>query len=452
MKPSTKILLAFYGDDFTGSTDALEFITRAGAKAVLFTETPTAEQLAAIPGLNVYGVAGKTRSLSPDEMEKILIPAFEQMKAMGARHVHYKVCSTFDSSETIGSIGKAIDCGTTVFKNEFTPVLGGMPALGRYCLFGNLFAKMGIGSDGAIFRLDRHPSMSIHPVTPAMESDLTKLLGSQTTKKTGLIDILKVSGSRGDINQAVEKLLAEKTSVLVYDALKNEDLVSFASHLDAIATGYKMTLFSVGSSGIEMGLGTHWMRNGLMSPVKEWAPVTKAEPLLVVSGSCSPVTAAQIDYANANGFEEIVLDAVKICNDDTLDGNQLAEIVDKLQQKKNLIVHTGLKQAQNLSSEKLGTALGSIAKKVVLKAGVKRILVAGGDTSSYAARAMEIDAVEMLAPLVTGAPLCKVHSRNEAMHGLEVNFKGGQVGPENYFMMVVNGGRPSAAHGSINSP
>lgn len=183
MKPSTKILLAFYGDDFTGSTDALEFITRAGAKAVLFTEVPTAEQLAAIPGLNVYGVAGKTRSLSPGEMGKILMPAFEQMKTTGARHVHYKVCSTFDSSATIGSIGKAIDCGAAVFKNEFTPVLGGMPALGRYCLFGNLFAKMGIGSDGAIYRLDRHPSMSMHPVTPATESDLTKLLGGQTAKK-----------------------------------------------------------------------------------------------------------------------------------------------------------------------------------------------------------------------------------------------------------------------------
>ncbi len=436
MKQKPNILLAFYGDDFTGSTDALEFITRAGAKAVLFTEVPTADQLAAIPGLQVFGVAGKTRSLSPDEMEKILLPAFEQIKAIGARHVHYKICSTFDSSATVGSIGKAIDCGVTVFKNEFTPVLGGMPALGRYCLFGNLFAKMGIGSEGAIYRLDRHPSMSVHPVTPATESDLTKLLAGQTSKKTGLVDILKVSGSMGDINLAVEKLISEQSNVLVYDAMKNEDLVSIAGHLDAIATGYRMTLFSVGSSGIEMGLGTHWIRNGYFSPVKEWAPVSKAEPLLVVSGSCSPVTAAQISYATANGFEEIILDAVKISNDGTLDGNQLATIVEKLQHKKNLIVHTGSKQVQNLSSEKLGTALGTIAKKAVLKAGVKRILVAGGDTSSYAARAMEIDAVEMLAPLVTGAPLCKVHSRNEAMQGLEVNFKGGQVGGKEYFLKV----------------
>ncbi|MEI9955987.1 MAG: four-carbon acid sugar kinase family protein [Ferruginibacter sp.] len=66
MNNHSKILLAFYGDDFTGSTDALEFICRAGAKAVLFIEPPTIEQLKSFPNLNAYGVAGKTRSLHPD--------------------------------------------------------------------------------------------------------------------------------------------------------------------------------------------------------------------------------------------------------------------------------------------------------------------------------------------------------------------------------------------------
>lgn len=436
MSSLTKIILAFYGDDFTGSTDALEFITRAGAKAVLFTETPTAEQLAAIPGLNVYGVAGKTRALSPNEMEQVLLPAFEQMKANGARHVHYKVCSTFDSSASIGSIGKAIDCGAVVFQNNYIPVLGGMPALGRYCLFGNLFAKMGIGTDGAVYRLDRHPSMSKHPVTPATESDLTKLLAGQTTRKIGLVDILKVSGSRGDINQAVDNLLAHNTEIIVFDALTAEDLLGIGEHLDTMALQKRKPQFSVGSSGIEMGLGSYWNRNHLFNPVKEWPLITKADPLLVVSGSCSPVTSAQIGYAKANGFEEIIIDAAKICNDDTMDGKQVATIIEKLQQKKNLVVHTGDNQGAVLSSEKLGTALGTIAKKAVLRAGIKRIVVAGGDTSSYAARAMEIDAVEMLAPLVSGAPLCKVYSGNELMNGLEVNFKGGQVGGKEYFLKV----------------
>ena len=142
MVKNNKILLAFYGDDFTGSTDALEFITRAGAKTILFTEPAGLDTLKHFPDLQAFGVAGATRSLPATQMEKILVPAFEQMKDSGARHVHYKVCSTFDSSATVGSIGKAIDCGKTVFSNKNIPVLGGMPALGRYCVFGNLFARM----------------------------------------------------------------------------------------------------------------------------------------------------------------------------------------------------------------------------------------------------------------------------------------------------------------------
>ena len=110
-----------------------------------------------------------------------------------------------------------------------------------------------------------------------------------------------------------------------------------------------------------------------------------------------------------------------------------------LNQQKSVIVHTGEKQTQNLSSEKLGTALGAIAKDAVISTGVKRVVIAGGDTSSYAARAMEIDAVEMIAPLVIGAPLCKAYSKNKKINGLEVNFKGGQVGSEDYFEVMANG-------------
>src|ERR1044071_2989998 len=187
------ILLAFYGDDFTGSTDALEFMTRAGAKTVLFIEPPTAKQLANYPGLDAFGVAGMTRAPSPEEMEQTLLPAFKALKKSGARHVHYKVCSTFDSSPAIGSIGKAIDTGAQVFKNKFVPLLVAAPSLGRYCLFGNLFARFGIGSDGGIYRLDRHPSVSRHPVTPMTEADLQRHLSRQPRRSIVLFDILSVS-------------------------------------------------------------------------------------------------------------------------------------------------------------------------------------------------------------------------------------------------------------------
>ena len=198
-------------------------------------------------------------------------------------------------------------------------------------------------------------------------------------------------------------------------------------------------LFSVGGSSVEMALGKYWNEKKILEPVTEWKHPGKANPLLVISGSCSPVTAAQMAHAKANGFEEIIIDAVKICNDGIIEHAVIEKVNTLLQQQKNVIVHTGVKQSANLSSEKLGTALGQIAKTAAELSLVKRIVIAGGDTSSYAARAMEVEAVEMIAPLVSGAPLCKALSKNKSINGLEVNFKGGQVGSENYFELMVRG-------------
>jgi len=428
-----KILLAFYGDDFTGSTDALEFISHAGAKAVLFTELPTAEQLQSFDDLDAFGVAGKTRALNPDEMERTLLPAFEQMKAIRAKHIHYKVCSTFDSSPTIGSIGRAIDCGAKIFGNKMIPVLGGMPALGRYCVFGNLFAKMGIGSKGNIYRIDKHPSMSKHPVTPMNEADLRIHLGKQTNKKIGLIDNIQQKGKK---KEWLDNITDEE--VVLLDTMNEDELLKIGDWLDSQQKKHGH-LFSVGGSGIEMALGNSWNKEGVLKPVTKWKKIKKAEPLLVISGSCSPVTAGQIAFAKANGFEDMIIDTVTICKDGVVDETVMKRISELLSQQKNLIVHTGKKHTQNLSSEKLGTALGTIAKDAVMNTFVRRVVIAGGDTSSYAARAMEIDAVEMIAPMVIGAPLCKAYSKNEKVNGLEVNFKGGQVGDEKYFEVLRSG-------------
>lgn len=427
-----QLLLAFYGDDFTGSTDALEFICRAGAKAILFIDPPTAEQLEKYPGLEAFGVAGMTRSLPPMEMEAILIPAFKKLKAMGAKHVHYKVCSTFDSSPAVGSIGKAIDCGSAVFKNKIIPVLGGMPALGRYCVFGNLFARMGTAGAGKIHRLDRHPSMSKHPVTPSNESDLRLHLGKQTDKEIGLIDLL-------DLEKPVEQMNEDITEeVVLIDVVYDEHLIKIGEWINKQAQGQD-PLFSIGSSGIELALGKYWNKIKLLEPVEEWQGMGKLTPLLVVSGSCSPVSAAQISFAKTKGFEEVIIDPVKIVRDSVVDELILQKITELLEAGKNVIVHTGERHVKNLSSAKLGKTLGTIARLAAESRLVKRVIVAGGDTSSYAARAMEIEAVEMVASVVSGAPLCKAISTNPAINRLEINFKGGQVGEEDYFVRMTGG-------------
>ena len=462
MVSATQLLISYYGDDFTGSTDALEFLTRAGVRTALFIEPPTPDKLARYPGLQGIGVAGLTRSMTPDAMEATLRPALTALRSLGAPHVHYKVCSTFDSSPTIGSIGRVMDVAAEIFKAPFIPLLVGAPALGRFCLFGNLYARMGIGSDGEIHRLDRHPSMSRHPITPMDESDLRLHLAKQTQKRSALFDILKVALPPAEAKAALDKILADKPDVVLFDALYANQLGLIGGLIDTFGRAEK-PLFSVGSSGIEMALGAHWAAEKKLQPVSNWPDPGEAKPLLVASGSCSPVTDGQIARAVAGGFADVPLDTAAIAAEkDTEKAVQIAadETARHLKAGRSVVIHTskgasdpriaatadvfakrGLDKmtVRTLTAQLFGTALGKAVRKAIEKSKVKRLCIAGGDTSSFAARALGIEAVEMIGPITPGAPLCRAHAPGSPADGLEVNFKGGQVGSADYFSVVARG-------------
>ena len=448
----SKLLLTFYGDDFTGSTDALEQLTLAGIRAALFIEPPTPTQLKQFPGLQAVGVAGMTRSLPPGAMGKVLRPAFKKLKALGARHVHYKVCSTFDSAPAVGSIGRAIDVAAKIFRAPFVPLLVGAPVLGRYCLFGNLFARFGIGSDGAIHRLDRHPSVSRHPITPMNEADLRLHLAKQTKKKIALFDILQVALPEAGARAALKKILADKPDVILFDVLGEEQLRRIGGLIDSFASA-KRPLFSAGSSGIEMALAAFWNqkpgRDALLR-VRADRQVRPTSQILVGSGSCSPVTANQIAWALKHGFAEIALDAAAWAS-----GKKASAEIQRatettrelLQHGRSVIVHTphrgsdgrAVAKLRGQSAKILGAALGTILHGVLAQSRVRRLCISGGDTSSYAARALGIEALEMIAQLTPGAPLCRAVAPDSPVDGCEIVFKGGQVGSENYFEIVKRG-------------
>ncbi len=438
--PSTPALV-YYGDDFTGSTDALEFLTRAGLRTALFIAPPTADQLRRHGGLDAIGVAGLTRSLAPEAMERELRPAFIALRALGAAHAHYKVCSTFDSSPAIGSIGRAIEIGAEVFGSRFVPLVVGAPPLGRHCVFGNLFARMGIGSAGAIHRLDRHPSMSKHPSTPANESDLRLHLARQTAKPIGLVDILAVAAEDEAVTRhALERELESGAEIVLFDVLHERELARIGALIDADAATGDRPLFSAGSSAIEMALGAHWQAQGRFNPPASFSEPVPDGPLLVVSGSCSPTTDRQIGRALAKGFVEMPLDAAKLASSST-DRQATDRVIDHLRAGRHVIVHTsrGLVDAtlatiQDRTAELFGRALGLLAREAIAQVGIKRLVVAGGDTSSHAARALGIEAVEMIAPLSPGAPWCRAFAPGSPADGIAVNFKGGQVGAEDYFL------------------
>jgi 3-oxoisoapionate kinase len=482
-----KLLLTFYGDDFTGSTDALEQLSLAGIRTALFIQPPTPAKLKKFPGLQAVGVAGKTRSLAPADMERELKPAFFALKKLKPRHVHYKVCSTFDSAPHIGSIGKVMDLAANIFPAPFIPLLVAAPALGRYTVFGQHFARYGIGSTGAIHRLDRHPSISKHPVTPMTEADLRVHLAGQTKKRVALFDILKVALPVKEARRALKQVTAGKPDAILFDALTTEHIACIGELLEA-AAGKKGPLFSVGSSGLEAALASAWnvaagilpavepgfqpggenhlqtqaarnfptlQANPRLNPCGKMPPSTSgrmpdATPLLVGSGSCSPVTGGQIAWALKHGFAEVPLNVSKLTSVSSVAAEiqrAAAAAAKLLQANRSVIIHstkTGsdkriAAKLKGRTAEVLGSALGKVLRIAVEQCSVRRVCIAGGDTSSYASRAMGVEALEMIAPLTPGAPLCRAHAPGSPADGLEVVFKGGQVGPENYFEIMKRG-------------
>ncbi len=98
MSTPTRHSSAYYGDDLTGSTDALEALSSRGVSTVLFTAIPDDEQLARFAECRAIGLAGTSRSESPAWMHEHLTPALTWLRERRAGLCHYKTCSTFDSA------------------------------------------------------------------------------------------------------------------------------------------------------------------------------------------------------------------------------------------------------------------------------------------------------------------------------------------------------------------
>ncbi|WP_426445696.1 four-carbon acid sugar kinase family protein [Paenibacillus sp. S-38] len=456
-------LLCYYGDDFTGSTDVLEALSSAGLQTVLFLEAPDAEWIGErFPHADCIGVAGVSRSMTPQEMETELYPILGKLKELRPKLMHYKVCSTFDSSPEAGSIGRAIEIGRSVFPaGRFVPLLAGVPALGRYTVFGHHFAA---GSGGReVYRLDRHPTMSRHPVTPMDEADLRVHLSRQTRLPAALMDLLALEGPFPEVEQRLEMLLRHSPGIVLFDAL-DESRLAAAGRLiweEAGRTGGE-ALFAAGSSGIEYAL-TGYLRAAGRLPDRPsgstGGSLGRAEQLLVVSGSCSPVTGTQIASALASGFAGIRVPVPALLG---LDGGEqaardlLAASSACLREGRSLVLYTAdgpedpaVKEAEGLAAaggmappewrRLLGVRLGALARELVLAHGLKRLAVAGGDTSGYVTRGLRISALEWLASAAPGAPVCRAYSEDLRLDGLQLILKGGQMGGEGFLADVLEG-------------
>ena len=453
------LLLAYYGDDFTGSTDMLDALHSAGIETVLFLAPPSADARERFPNARCFGLAGTARCRDAAWMESELPAAFESLARLGAPILQYKVCSTFDSSPAIGSIGCAIDIGVKCMPGRWSPMVVAAPRLGRWQAFGNLFAL----ANGHAQRLDRHPTMARHPVTPMDEADLRRHLARQTERRIELIDLLALRDGRA--GERVRALQGDDVPVVLFDAL-DDDTLAEAGRVIWEQRGDGV--FSASSSGLADALVAHWRRAGLLADPAPASPLRNVERIAVVSGSCSPVTAAQIEWASEHGFVLERLDITRVLAAKT----QAAEVdrvvaaaVSVLRAGRSPLIYsatgpddaavrhfdehaanTGL--TRDDAARRVGDALSAVLPRLLDAVPLQRVAVAGGDSAGAVAQALAIDTLTVAAPLAPGAPLCRAGSRFAARDGLEIVLKGGQMGAPDFFGRVRG---DAVAHSTITA-
>jgi 3-oxoisoapionate kinase len=443
--------VTWFGDDFTGAAAVMEVLTFAGVPSVLFTDMPTRAALARFAGCRGIGIASTARSQSPAWMQQNLPAPLTMLHRLGAPILHYKICSTFDSAPEVGNIGTAIDLALAVRPAPAVPILTAAPQMRRYQSFGHLFA----GTFDGVFRLDRHPVMSRHPVTPMAEADLMRHLAGQSARPSALIDLEALWS--GQAQQRLDACLRDGAGIVSLDSI---DPATEAAAGRLIWENRDRLGLVFGSQGVEYALVRHWQATGLIPPPAPVPGAGMVGQIAAVSGSVSPMTAEQLDWAGQNGFARITFDAASVCGPADAQAAEEARCVDlalraagtgssplvqsaagpddpAVARFRSALGHSGL--GPDAANQRIGAALGRILDRVLRGSTLRRAVISGGDTSGQGMRHLGLEALVALAPTLPGAALCTAHGSGPH-DGLQIVLKGGQMGSRDFFGWIRDGG------------
>lgn len=431
MMAASTARLGWYGDDFTGATDTLATAAQAGLRALLFMGVPTAAQLERAGPLDAIGIAGAARAMAPEAMRAELEPVGRFFAQMRVPVLHYKVCSTFDSAPHVGSIGVAVQVLRAHVESRFVPIIGGQPSLGRYCVFGHLFARA--GSAPAVHRIDRHPTMSRHPVTPMQESDLRLHLGLQGLQPVAGMDYPIYAQPLAAQEAALDALLSGQPAGVLMDASRPEDLQAVGRLVWRRAQ--QARLLAVGPSSVVQALATQWAP---ADPSAAQGLPAAQGPVFVLAGSLSPVTAQQVRAATS--YVQVPIDvAALVAGGEAAAQTVAGRLASLLRAGRSVLAVTAGSATGGATAHAVAQAGGRLLAQVLAQVPLKRIGIAGGDTSSLAVQALDAWGLSYRASLAPGVALCRLHSEHPALDGLEIMLKGGQMGADGLFERLLHG-------------
>jgi uncharacterized protein YgbK (DUF1537 family) len=418
------MMLGCIADDFTGATDLANNLVRAGMRT---------EQTIGVPAggdapveADAIVVALKSRTIAPAEAVAQSLAALRWLQSQGAQQVYFKYCSTFDSTPA-GNIGPVTDALLDALHGPgqgFTIACPAFPENARTVFKGHLFVGDVLLSDSG---------MRQHPLTPMTDANLVRVMQAQTRRRVGLVAHDVVARGEEAIRERFAALQAQGVGVAVLDAIDNADLM----HIGRALAG--MPLVTAGS-GIAIGLPQNW--RGQLGRVDEAAQLPPAGGLqAVVSGSCSVATQGQVQQFLQAGRPAFAVDPLAIAAGRDVAAQALAALLPSLSSGPVLAYATAepaavqAVQAQ-LGAERAGAMVEDTLSRIAVRlvqAGVRQLVVAGGETSGAVVQALDVQRMAIGPQIDPGVPWTAVQSPACAGEPLHMALKSGNFGGPDFF-------------------
>ncbi|CAE6869898.1 3-oxo-tetronate kinase [Paraburkholderia aspalathi] len=421
--PSRRALLGCIADDFTGATDLANMLVRGGMRTVQTIGVPASNDAVQADALVV---ALKSRTIPAADAVAQSLAALDWLRAQGCRQFFFKYCSTFDSTDA-GNIGPVTDAlldalSAEVGATAFTIACPAFPENGRTIYRGYLF----VGDT-----LLNESGMENHPLTPMRDANLVRVLQRQTGSKVGLVRYDTVAKGVSSVRDSLDALRGDGVRIAIADAVSDADLYVLG---EACAD---LTLIT-GGSGVALGLPANFRRAGSLAEGNDAAQLPRVEGLsAVLAGSASKATNAQVAVWRETR-PAFRIDPLAAARGEPVIEQALAFAQPYLDKAEPVLIYATatpdeVKAVQrelgvNEAGHLVESTLASIARGLHER-GVRKFVVAGGETSGAVVQALDVRTLRIGAQIDPGVPATATTDADP----LALALKSGNFGTTDFF-------------------
>lgn len=436
-------ILGAIADDFTGATDLAGMLVKQGLRTVQTIGVPEASGRALwTQEVDAVVVALKTRTAPAQQAQADALAALAWLQAQGCQRFVSKICSTFDSTSA-GNIGPIAEALMDALGTELALVCPAFPANARTVYRGHLFVGDALLSD---------TGMREHPLTPMTDANLVRVLQAQSRRPVALLPWPVVANGAEAVAQELTRLHAQGVGLVIADAISDADLLT-------LGLGCRAWPLVVAGSGMAIGLAAQLRAAGQLaalpistsistsirglisgSPLIPTPPASSQAaprgaaaltavrgPALVVAGSCSSATQAQVERMRGCRPAWRLDPAQAVQTPDTAVAEALQWALTRLGDEPILIYSTAsageVRAVQAvLGSQAAGEAIEEVLARItqaLVEHGVRRLIIAGGETSGAVVRRLGVRALRIGPEIAPGVPWTVTLDGNALAEGAE---------------------------------